>query len=165
MCRIPLVPASPMEFQSAQMKLPTKLRLVQLMVFGVLIFSRAGMFGADLHQTASFSPIGTANDLPYQVTVRLYDFGDASLPTLHSYAAATHADKWVVLAGRTNGIHGFDQNPYNNFPAASQNRDVWVIESGRKTKLAPLARGCGRRIDGGADQFDRDDQQSILSAG
>jgi hypothetical protein len=66
--------------------------------------------------------------LPYQVTVRPYEFGEDSLPTLHSFAAATHDGKWVLLAGRTNGLHGFDQNPFNNFPAASQNQDVWVID-------------------------------------
>jgi hypothetical protein len=109
------------------MTFQTKSRLILLAMFYVTMMSCADVF-SEPHQTATFSPILSGDDLPYQVTVRPYDFDDASLPTLHSYAAATHAGKWVILAGRTNGLHGFDQNPFNNFPAASQNRDVWVID-------------------------------------
>jgi hypothetical protein len=102
------------------------------MAFGVLTLVCAESFVAAQHQTATFSPLGDSSDLPYQVTVRPYDFGEDNLPTLHSFAAAVHAGKWVVLAGRTNGLHGFDQNPFNNFPAASQNQDVWVIDPSAK---------------------------------
>ena len=37
------------------------------------------------------------------------DFGNASLPTLQSFASGTYDGKWVLLAGRTNGLHGFGQ--------------------------------------------------------
>ena len=97
----------------------------------------ATAFGESPHQTQTFSPIGGDDVLPYRIAVRPYDFGDDDLPTLHSFASATYDGKWVLLAGRTNGLHGFDQNPFNNFPAASQNRDVWVID--------PLAKQSWRR--------------------
>src|SRR6185503_13983153 len=57
-----------------------------------------------------------------------YDFGAASLPTLHSYNAAELDGKWIVFAGRTNGLHGFEQVDANNFPSQFQNQDVWVID-------------------------------------
>jgi hypothetical protein len=50
------------------------------------------------------------------------------LPTLHSYAAGHHDGKWILLAGRTNGLHGFDGVAQINFPPQFQNRDVWVID-------------------------------------
>ncbi len=67
--------------------------------------------------------------LPYSISVSEVDFGPADLPTLHSYSAAQYGGQWVLMAGRTNGLHGFDgANPDQNFPSQYQNRDVWVID-------------------------------------
>jgi hypothetical protein len=90
------------------------------------------------NQTADLTPISLGGSLPYRVTVRPYDFGQADLPTLHSFAAGHHDGKWLLLAGRTNGLHGFDRfDPQTNFPPQSQNRDVWVID--------PVAKQSWRR--------------------
>jgi hypothetical protein len=80
------------------------------------------------NQTATVTPIQLNSSLPYQVTVEPYDFGAAALPTLHSFAAGHVNGKWVIIAGRTNGLHGFTAVAANNFPPATQNRDVWVID-------------------------------------
>ena len=37
-------------------------------------------------------------------------------------------DQWVLLAGRTNGLHGFGPSGTINFPPKYQNTDVWVID-------------------------------------
>ncbi len=90
------------------------------------------------HQTTELTPINLAGALPYRIELRPYDFGAAELPTLHSFAAAQHDGKWVLIAGRTNGLHAFDRfSPENNFPPQSQNRDVWVID--------PVAKQTWRR--------------------
>lgn len=80
------------------------------------------------HQTDEVTPILFDSDLPYKIQLRQYDFGAAAPPTLHSYAAGEHDGKWVLIAGRTNGLHGFDVNGVGNFPIESQNREVWVID-------------------------------------
>ena len=89
-------------------------------------------------QTPTLTPIVLDGRLPFKVTVRPYDFGLAALPTLHSNAAGHYQGKWVLLSGRTNGLHGFDRfNPQNNFPVAFQNREIWVID--------PIAKQTWRR--------------------
>lgn len=85
------------------------------------------------HQTAETSPVELNGSLPYKITLTPYDFGAAPLPTLHSYAAGTYDGKWVLLAGRTNGLHGFSTVSAQNFPPQFQNREVWVIDPVAKT--------------------------------
>lgn len=80
------------------------------------------------NQTADFSPVTADGSFPYRITLQEYDFGAAELPTLHSFAAGHHDGKWVVIAGRTNGLHGFESDPFGNFPPEFQNREVWVID-------------------------------------
>lgn len=59
---------------------------------------------------------------------QLYDFGAAPLPTLHSYTFGQYDGKWILFAGRTNGLHGFSQMAANNFPPQFQNKEIWVID-------------------------------------
>jgi hypothetical protein len=80
------------------------------------------------HQTTEFSPVQTDSALPYQLHLNEISFGAAALPTLHSYVAAQYEGKWIMLGGRTNGLHGFENSPVINFPEQYQNRDVWVID-------------------------------------
>jgi hypothetical protein len=80
------------------------------------------------HQTPTTSPVSLNSNLGYTIGLRPVDFGNANLPTLHSYSVGTHDGKWVMLAGRTNGLHGFTTSGSANFPPASQNREVWVID-------------------------------------
>lgn len=80
------------------------------------------------HQTSTFSPIELNPSLPFHIQLKEYDFGSGELPGLHSYAAGRYDGKWVLLAGRTNGVHDLDQSGIDSFPAESQNRDVWVID-------------------------------------
>ena len=80
------------------------------------------------HQTDTFTPVHVGSSQPWQVSLRRYDFGPANKPTLQSFAAGTYDGKWVMLAGRTNGMHGFGQSGSQNFPPAAQNKEVWVID-------------------------------------
>ena len=79
------------------------------------------------NQTTDLSPIQMGG-LPYNIGVQTYDFGSADLPTLQSFAAGVYDGKWVLIAGRTNGLHGFTNSSTQNFPASAQNDDVWVID-------------------------------------
>jgi hypothetical protein len=86
------------------------------------------------HQTDSTSPIVIGGQLPYHLELRTVDFAPVQLPTLHSYAKAQWDGKWVLLGGRTNGLHGFTGGGLDNFPPAYQNREVWVIDPVAKTQ-------------------------------
>ena len=49
-----------------------------------------------------------------------------NLPGLHSYAFAQHDGKWLVIGGRTDGMHA--RQPFNAFPVLSNNTDIYVID-------------------------------------
>lgn len=49
-----------------------------------------------------------------------------NLPGLHSYVFAQHNNKWLVLSGRKDGIHA--RQPFNAFPVAQANTDIYVID-------------------------------------
>lgn len=80
------------------------------------------------NQTPDVSPVQLNGPSPFKISVQPYDFGAADLPTLHSFAAGEYNGKWVLIAGRTNGLHGFGPLNSNNFAPESQNRQVWVID-------------------------------------
>jgi hypothetical protein len=69
-------------------------------------------------------------------TVELKPVAANNLPALHSFSMAKGSDgKWLVVGGRTNGLHSFDQSsnngttaPPNAFPIANANRLLWVID-------------------------------------
>jgi hypothetical protein len=103
--------------------------LTLAVVIGVASFG-AGRVAAQatIHQTADVTPLAPASQLPYRLELRPYDMGGAAMPTLHSFTAAHYDGKWILLAGRTNGLHGFEQSGAANFPVQYQNREVWVID-------------------------------------
>lgn len=85
---------------------------------------------SNLNQTPTVTPIITDHQLQFSVQVGLADF---SLPNgLHSYAQAVYQGKWLFLAGRTNGLHGFSDGN-NNFPPSTQNKVVYVVDPVSKT--------------------------------
>lgn len=77
------------------------------------------------NQTITLSPVIPESPLPFTIQLDVAGF---SLPVgVQSYAAAIHDGKWLLLAGRTNGVHGFS-NVGNNFPPSAQNTDVYVVD-------------------------------------
>lgn len=76
-----------------------------------------------------YSPVNLNPTLPYRVELREHSMGSAELPTLHSYAVGHYDNKWLMISGRTNGLHGFDVfDPDANFPAQFRNSEAWVID-------------------------------------
>jgi len=64
-------------------------------------------------------------------TLALEAFSIDGLPGLHSFAAAGTADQLVLLAGRTNGLHGFAPSrqaaEFPSFPKEYANDTVYVV--------------------------------------
>ena len=82
------------------------------------------------NQTPTLSTILPGASLPFRVSIDLAGF---ALPSgIHSGASATFNGKWLLLAGRTNGMHAFN-NDQNNFPPKQQNTTVFVVDPVQQT--------------------------------
>src|SRR5690349_16148722 len=97
-------------FDTYQKNFPLSLQSVGFarMKFGkyfVLFALAVSVVRAD-NQTPTVSPIELSG-LPYSIQLQNADMGSASLPTLQAYAAGTYDGMWVLMAGRTNGLHKF----------------------------------------------------------
>jgi hypothetical protein len=79
-------------------------------------------------QTPTVSPIVVNGNLPFNISLSVQDMGSADVPTLQSYAIGQVGDDWVIVDGRTNGLHSFTNNGTINFPPIDQNTNVWVID-------------------------------------
>lgn len=98
--------------------------LVKLAVTALLVISPFKPLLAQ-NQTETLSPVLPETSLPFTIQIDIAPF---SLPTgLQAYASAIHGGKWLLLAGRTNGLHSFD-NVGNNFPPAFQNATVYAVD-------------------------------------
>lgn len=93
------------------------------------------------NQTEILSPVLSEALLPFTVAIDIAPF---SLPQgIQSYASAIYKGRWVLLAGRTNGLHGFD-NVVNNFPPLFQNTTVYVTDPASGLTISrSLTQDCG----------------------
>ena len=57
--------------------------------------------------------VATTATLPFKVEV--IEVAGSNLPAVHSFASATADGKWLILGGRTGGLHGFGSGN-DNFP-------------------------------------------------
>lgn len=62
---------------------------------------------------------------PFQLQIEA--IGGTVLPGLHSFAFAQVQDKWLIIGGRTNGLHGLNNN--DGFPSEYKNEMVTVIDT------------------------------------
>ncbi|MFA6916557.1 MAG: hypothetical protein WC222_09185 [Parachlamydiales bacterium] len=77
------------------------------------------------NQTPDVSPITPQYFVPFFLDVEQLDF---SLPSgIQSFVRASYKGKWLLLAGRVNGLHNFN-NDNNNFPPSLQNTTVYVVD-------------------------------------
>jgi len=105
--------------------LPPKSRISAFTIVATICHASVALAA---NQTATLSPVLSGEGLPYRISLERYDFGADPLPTLQSNAAGYYDGKWVLIAGRTNGLHGFGAIAANNFPPQYQNREVWVVD-------------------------------------
>ncbi len=97
--------------------------------FFVLGAVASSLFLSADNQTATVSPVLPSEDLPFTIEVTQADF---MLPSgLHSFASGVYDDKWLLIAGRMNGLHGFGSGN-NNFAPDQQNTQVYVVDHHKK---------------------------------
>jgi hypothetical protein len=96
--------------------------------FAAILGWTAGAAADD--QTDTLSPVQSSAGVPFTIQI---DQAAFSLPAgLQSFVVGVSGGKWLLLAGRINGLHGFD-NSDNNFPANSQNSMVFVVDPVQQT--------------------------------
>ena len=82
-------------------------------------------------QTPTASPLSNW-DANYDIQLKRLEGRMADFPTLQSFNfGLTALGQWVLVGGRSNGLHGFDPNDTRgtlNFPPAFQNTKVWVYD-------------------------------------
>jgi hypothetical protein len=88
-----------------------------------------GIANASDNQTDQLSPILPETTLPFRVQIETANF---QLPVgIHSGVVGVYQGLWVFIAGRYNGLHGFNSlpSPPNpaNFPADQQNTSIYVV--------------------------------------
>ena len=89
-------------------------------LFVYLTFS-IGTVSAD-NQTAQLSPITPPNSLPFRIVMETANF---KLPVgIHSGVVGVYQGLWIFIAGRLNGLHGFNGDP---FPPDEQNTSIYVV--------------------------------------
>ncbi|MBP9067859.1 MAG: T9SS type A sorting domain-containing protein [Bacteroidia bacterium] len=76
--------------------------------------------------TILFTTITIAQQIPFNYSVKLKPVTVTNLPGLHSFVVAQSGGKWLVIGGRKDGLHA--RQPFNAFPAASNNTDIYVID-------------------------------------
>lgn len=69
---------------------------------------------------------GFAQQIPFNYSVKLNPVTLTNLPGLHSFAVGQSDGKWIIIGGRKDGLHA--RQPFNAFPAASNNTDIYVID-------------------------------------
>lgn len=104
---------------------------------------------ASSNQTPDVSPVLVDTPLPFDITISLEDY---TLPGgIQSGAAGSCGCEFLFIAGRTNGLHGFDFIG-DNFPPRQQNTTVYVVNVHTKkvssrSLLDPLSGLTQQQID------------------
>lgn len=79
-------------------------------------------------QTATASPL-VSWDQNITLTLERLEQRRADFPTLQSFSAGlTKQGEWVLIGGRTNGLHGFSGDGIANFPPSQQNTTIWLYD-------------------------------------
>lgn len=109
-------------------------RYISVLFWGLFVSLLLALEGTGIaqnaqNQTNTFSPIVVGTKwLPYRIRIKQYDFPEGILPILQSYVVGQYDGKWLILEGRTNGLHNFTDDGFKNFPPDKQNLEVWVID-------------------------------------
>lgn len=123
--------------------------------YALLMSACLAPWAAGANQTPTVSPVSIGSTLPFTTTIQpSVDFPGYTLPTLHSFAKATHAvdghNQWLLVGGMSNGMHsmggaGFDPSFHNESihvidPVTKQHWSRSLVGSGlTEMEVASLA--------------------------
>lgn len=64
---------------------------------------------------------------PWYFGIEFEPINGETVPGYHSFAYATYGSKWLIVGGRTNGLHGLNSN--SNFETEFSNNNIIVIDT------------------------------------
>lgn len=67
----------------------------------------------------------SAQQVPFQLEIEVVNA--AAVPPIHSFAFAQQGSNWLIVGGRTNGLHGFSTN--DNFDVMFANEYIVVVDT------------------------------------
>lgn len=79
----------------------------------------------------AFIAIGLAGQAHFPYRVELETIELPGLPGLHSYAFGQADGKWILIGGRTDGLHA--PHAYSSFPASGNNTNIYVVDIQSRT--------------------------------
>jgi hypothetical protein len=114
-----------------------------------------------------------ADTLPFTITLEEITYTDKAPPGLQSYTSAVLPDgRWLVMAGRTVGLHTFNavdnqaDPTKGNFPPSSANHELLVIDPHEGVQARFDVRGLSAELAGPLQstnqQFWQDDEDGTL---
>lgn len=94
-------------------------KLIVLVTISLLSLS-SGLWGQQ--------PAGADNVVePWNFTLEFEPIIGETVPGFHSFAYATYGSKWLIIGGRTNGLHGLNSN--SNFETEFANNNIVVVDT------------------------------------
>jgi hypothetical protein len=67
-----------------------------------------------------------SQEIPFPYTIQITPVDVPGFPGLHSYACAQHNGKWLIIGGRTDGLH--ERQPFRSFPQSKNNDVLYVVD-------------------------------------
>lgn len=105
--------------------------------------------------------------IPFNYSVRLNPVSISGLPGLHSFVVGQSEEKWLIIGGRKDGLHA--RQPFNAFPATSNNTDIYVIDLSTKqfwtTSVNSLPTGLSEQLQSTNMNFYQDNDSLYIIGG
>ena len=116
--------------------MPSRRTIVSSSILGLLL--GAGTPALGQNQAESLSPL-IQRDVPFRLRIEQVRWDGDPLPAIHSAAHAMAGDRLLFVGGKTSGLHNFECDPDENFPAKTFNRELIVVDlATRETFTRPL---------------------------
>ena len=110
---------------------------------------------------------GYAQTIPFDYSVKLKSLTISNLSGLHSYVVAQSGGKWLIIGGRKDGLHA--RQPFNAFPAASNNTDIYVVDVNTQqfwtSPVTVLATGLAEQMQSTNMNFYQDEDSLYMIGG
>jgi len=73
-----------------------------------------------------YFPVFSQSTVPF--TIEVQEFPRVNAPSLQSYSVGRFGNYWLLIGGRTNGMHSFPNTPAGGFPALYSNSRFYVYD-------------------------------------
>ena len=113
-----------------------------------------------LFLTILMTTFGFAQQIPFNYSVKLKPVTVTNLPGLHSFVVGQSGGKWLVIGGRKDGLHA--RQPFNAFPAASNNTDIYVVDINTQQFWSASVNSLATAL---KEQLQKDKEQTLTLLG